>query len=416
MKYAPPVHVTGLNCEICGSSYSHGNIYTCPSCGDKGILDVEYDYEGIASAFSKHPLRHREPNIWRYSELLPVSADIARPNLFVGWTPVYDIPRLAAAFGIRQLFLKDDGRNPTNSFKDRASSVGVLKSIEFGFGQIACASTGNAASSLAGLSAATGLKSYIFVPERAPEPKVTQLLIFGATVFRVLGTYEQAFGLCKAACEKYGWYNRNSGSNPFLVEGKKTAGLEIAEQLAGSLPDWVVVSVGDGCTIGGIGKGLQEMRRLGISDRVPRLLGVQAEGAKPIVDAFRSGKDLVPSETNTLADSIAVGTPRNWRRALKQVSLSSGEMIAVSDDEILEAMRTTARTGAVFGEPAGVTGVAGLKKAIQKGIVKRNESVLCLITGNGLKDIQSAKQAVGRALEVKPTLADLTRVLSDHVH
>ncbi len=292
----------------------------------------------------------------------------------------------------------------------------MLKSIEFGFGEIACASTGNAASSLAGLSAATGLRSYIFVPERAPEPKVTQLLIFGATVLRVLGTYEQAFDLCKVACEKYGWYNRNSGSNPFLVEGKKTAGLEIAEQLSRDLPDWVVVSVGDGCTIGGIGKGLQEVKRLGITDRVPRLLGVQAEGARAIVDAFISDKDPTPSNTNTLADSIAVGTPRNWRRAIKQIRLSSGEMIAVSDDEILEAMRITARMGAVFGEPAGVTGVAGLKKAIEKGIIKKTESVLCVITGNGLKDIQSAKQAVGRALDVKPSLADLTEVLSNHVN
>jgi threonine synthase len=416
MKYAPPVHVIGLKCERCETSYEHRNIYTCPACGDQGILDVEYDYDSVASAFSKDPLPDREQNIWRYSELLPVSADIARPHLFVGWTPVYDIPRLAEAFGIRRFFLKDDGRNPTNSFKDRASSVGVLKSIEFGFEQIACASTGNAASSLAGLSAATGLRSYIFVPERAPEPKVTQLLVFGATVLRVLGTYEQAFDLCKAACEKYGWYNRNSGSNPFLVEGKKTAGLEIAEQLSGSLPDWVVVSVGDGCTIGGIGKGLQEMKRLGITDRVPRLLGVQAEGARPIVNAFASGKDLVTTETKTLADSIAVGTPRNWRRALNQVRLSGGEMIAVGDDEILDAMRTTARLGAVFGEPAGVTGVAGLKKAIEKGIVQKNESVLCVITGNGLKDIQSAKQAVGQALDVKPTLAGLTEVLSNHVH
>lgn len=414
MKYAPPVHVIGLKCEICGTSYKHSNIYTCPSCGDNGILDVEYDYDSIASAFSKNPLQNRAQNIWRYSELLPVSADIARPHLFVGWTPVYDIPRLAEAFGIRQFFLKDDGRNPTNSFKDRASSVGVLKGIEFGFNQIACASTGNAASSLAGLSAATGLKSYIFVPERAPEPKVTQLLIFGATVLRVLGTYEQAFDLCKIACEKYGWYNRNSGSNPYLVEGKKTAGLEISEQLSGNMPDWVIVSVGDGCTIGGIGKGLQEMKQLGIIDRVPRLLGVQAEGARPMVDAFLSGKDLVPSDTNTLADSIAVGTPRNWRRALRQIKLSGGEMIAVSDDEILEAMRNTARLGAVFGEPAGVTGVAGLKKAVEKGIIRKNESALCIVTGNGLKDTHSAKQAVGKAIDVKPTLDGLISVLSNH--
>ena len=416
VEYAPPVHVTGLRCEICAASYGHGDLHTCPSCGDNGILDLEYDYERIASALSKKPLPDREQSMWRYLELLPVSANVARPHLLVGWTPTYDVPRLANSFGIKQLFLKDDGRNPTNSFKDRASSVGVLKAIEFGFQEIACASTGNAASSLAGLSAASGLKSYIFVPERAPEPKVTQLLIFGATVFRVIGTYEQAFDLCKAACEKYGWYNRNSGSNPFLVEGKKTAGLEIAEQLRGKLPDWVVVSVGDGCTIGGIGKGLQEMKQLGVVDRVPRLLGVQAEGAKPIVDAFVSGRDLVPSKTNTLADSIAVGTPRNWRRALKQIRFSAGEMVAVSDEEILEAMRLTARLGAVFGEPAGVTGVAGLKKAIEKGIIRKTESVLCVITGNGLKDIQSARQAAGKAVEVKPTLADLTKVLSNHVH
>lgn len=415
-KYARPVQVTSLRCQLCGASYPHGNLYTCPSCSDEGILDVEYDYDRVGSSFLKHPLQNREQNIWRYNELLPVSSDIARPNLFVGWTPVYDTPRLADALGVRKVFLKDDGRNPTNSFKDRASSIGVLKSIEFGFGQIACASTGNAASSLAGLSAATGLQSYIFVPERAPEPKVTQLLIFGAMVFRVLGTYQQAFDLCKAACEKYGWYNRNSGTNPFLVEGKKTAGLEIAEQLNDQLPDWVVVSVGDGCTIGGIGKGLQEMKELGITNHVPRLLGVQAEGARPIVEAFRSGKDLVPTETKTLADSIAVGTPRNWRRALKQIRLSGGEMIAVSDDEILEAMRVTARKGAVFGEPAGVAGVAGLKKAIDEGAIKRNESVLCVITGNGLKDIHSARQATGKEIEVNPSLAELTAVLSDHAH
>jgi len=208
------------------------------------------------------------------------------------------------------------------------------------------------------MAAATGLQSIIFVPQRAPEPKVTQLLIFGATVIRVQGTYEQAFDLCRDACAKFGWYNRNSGSNPFLVEGKKTAGLEIAEQFGSAVPDWVVVSVGDGCTIGGIGKGLQEMKRLGFIHRSPRILGVQAEGAKPLMDAFFSGNNLVPTATDTIADSIAVGTPRNWRRAIRQVKESSGTMIAVADEEILEAMRFTARLGGVFGEPAGVAGVA----------------------------------------------------------
>lgn len=410
MKYTPPSFVTGLTCFICGSSYQYDNIFTCPTCGIEGILDVQYDYDAIKPNL-KSQISNRTLNHWRYRELLPILPDAELPYLHVGWTPVYDVPRLASHLGVKKLFVKDDGRNPTSSLKDRASSIGVLKAIEFGFNTIACASTGNAASSLAGLSAAVGLKSYIFVPQRAPEPKVTQLLIFGATVFKVQGTYENAFDLCREACEKFGWYNRNSGTNPFLVEGKKTAGLEIAEQCAKNLPDWVVVSVGDGCTIGGIGKGLQEMKRLGIIDRVPRLLGVQAEGARPMVDAFVSGKDLIPSDTNTIADSIAVGTPRNWRRAINQIKLSHGDMIAVSDEEILEAMKSTARLAGVFGEPAGVTASAGLKKAIEKKIIKSNETALVIVTGNGLKDIQSAKQAAGEPISLPPTIDALEKAL-----
>jgi threonine synthase len=232
-------------------------------------------------------------------------------------------------------------------------------------------------------------------------------------VVRVKGTYENAFDLCREACQKFGWYDRNGGTNPFLVEGKKTAGLEIAEQFGPTIPDWVVVSVGDGCTIGGVGKGLEEMKRLGFIDRVPKLLGVQAEGARPMLNAFRSGKDLIPTATDTIADSIAVGTPRNWRRAIQQIKASRGDMIAVSDDQILDAMRLTAMLGGVFGEPAGVAGVAGLKKAIADGIVPRNESAVVVITGNGLKDIQSAKRAAGEALEIEPDFQVLKKHLSD---
>jgi threonine synthase len=393
--------------------YEYGNLHTCPKCGIQGILDVKYDYDKAGQALTPAALHSRSFDHWRYRELLPISSNSPVPLLQVGWTPIYDVPRLAAAVGIKRLFLKDDGRNPTSSFKDRASSVGVVKAQEFGFATIACASTGNAASSLAGMAAACGLRSVIFVPQRAPEPKVTQLLIFGATVVRVKGTYENAFDLCREACRKFGWYDRNSGTNPFLVEGKKTAGLEIAEQFGATVPAWVVVSVGDGCTIGGIGKGLEEMRRLGFIDHVPRLLGVQAEGARPLLNAFRSGEDLSPTPTDTIADSIAVGTPRNWRRAIQQIKSSCGDMIAVTDDEILEAMRLTARLGGVFGEPAGVTGVAGLKKAIAGGIVRPDDSAVVVITGNGLKDIQSAKRTAGEALEIEPDFRVLEQHLSD---
>ncbi len=414
MNFSPPPFVTGLKCLICGATYPHGNIFTCTKCGIEGILDVNYNYRNIDN--SQFTIHNSQLSHWRYKELLPISPELNPPFLHVGWTPIYDAKRLAKHLGIRKVFLKDDGRNPSNSFKDRASSVGVLKAIEFGFKTIACASTGNAASSLACMSAAMGLQSFIFVPARAPEPKVTQLLIFGATVIKVQGTYEQAFDLCREACEKFGWYNRNSGTNPYLVEGKKTAGLEIAEQMKDDVPDWVCVSVGDGCTIGGIGKGLQEMKQLGVIERVPKLLGVQAEGAKPMLEAFRSGENLIPSETNTIADSIAVGTPRNWRRAIHQIKQSNGDMIAVSDEEILEAMRVTAQLGGVFGEPAGIASAAGLKKALQQNIIKSHESALVMITGNGLKDIQSAKQAAGKALSIEPNIDALANALSSHLN
>lgn len=395
-------YVTGFRCLACGGMYAYGNLHTCPSCGLQGILDVLYDYEAVSSSLNESALAKRAFDQWRYRELLPVVSRAVVPPLQIGWTPVVDVPRLAKHVGIVKLYLKDDGRSPTASFKDRASAVGVLKAQEFGFSTVACASTGNAASSLAGLSAAAGLRSVIFVPQRAPEPKIAQLLIFGATVIRVQGSYEQAFDLCRAACRKFGWYDRNSGTNPFLVEGKKTAGLEIAEQLGNAVPDWVAVSVGDGCTVGGIGKGLQEMRRLGLLSKMPRLLGVQAEGAKPVLDAFLSGRDVVPSPVNTIADSIAVGTPRNWRRAIGQIRESGGTMVSVSDAEILEAMRLTARLGGVFGEPAAVAAVAGLKRAAAAGLVASDASALAVITGNGLKDVQSARQAVSAPIDLEP--------------
>ena len=404
--------VTDLVCLLCGRHVPDGNVQTCPACGAEGILDVRYDYERAARTLNPGSLAGRALDHWRYAELLPVSSTAAKPRLQIGWTPVYEVPRLAREVGAGRLFLKDDGRNPTNSFKDRASSVAVMKAQEFGARTVACASTGNAASSLAGLSASVGIRSVIFLPEHAPEPKITQLLVFGATVVKVRGTYEEAIDLCRSACEKFGWYNRNSGTNPFCVEGKKTAGLEIAEQFGPSVPDWVVVSVGDGCTIGGIGKGLDEMHRLGLIPRVPRLLGVQAECARPIVDAFESGSDLVPTAADTIADSIAVGTPRNWRRALARIKESGGSMIAVPDREILDAIRITARLGGVFGEPAGVAGVAGLRRGRDSGLIGSDESVLVVITGNGLKDIDSARRAAGEPISIAPDISALEHALA----
>jgi threonine synthase len=251
----------------------------------------------------------------------------------------------------------------------------------------------------------------IFVPERAPEPKVTQLLIFGATVLRVLGSYEDAFQLCQQACERWGWYNRNCAINPYLLEGKKTVGLEVGEQLGWEMPDWVAVSVGDGCTIGGVWKAFREMKTLGLVSRTPKILGVQAEGAAPITEAVRTGEAMRPMEPCTIADSIAVGVPRNWKKAVMAIEESGGAMINVSDEEILEAMRYTGRLAGIFAEPAAATSIAGVRAAAKAGIIGSRAEVVAMVTGSGLKDIRSAQTAVKPAFEIRPDGSGLEEIL-----
>ena len=406
--------VTGLKCVFCGATYSTRVPYTCPACGITGILDVQYNYPAIARHLTRRSLAQRpEYSHWRYRELLPIHKDAVLPGLQVGWTPIVHTQSLARHPGLKTLYLKDDGRNPTGSLKDRASAVGVVKAREKRQKIIACASTGNAASSLAGMAASLCLRSVIFVPQRAPEPKVTQLLIFGATVLRVRGSYEDAFQLSQHACERWGWYNRNSAINPYLVEGKKTVGLEICEQLAWQVPDWVAVSVGDGCTIAGVWKAFHEMQTLGLVKSTPKMLGVQAAGAAPVTTAFRSGGPLKPIEPKTIADSIAVGVPRNWKKAVLAIQASGGTMINVQDEEILEAMRSAGRLTGVFAEPAAATAVAGVRRAVEDGIIERKESVLAVITGNGLKDIRGAQSAVTEPFDIPPDGTGLEAILKE---
>jgi threonine synthase len=399
--------VSGLVCMRCGRRYRRGLDGPCPRCGPEGVLDIEFDLARVRRTLTRRALQARPRDIWRYRELLPVPAGARLPPAPVGWTPIVEVPRLAGWVGVSRVRIKDEGRNPTASFKDRASVVGVARALSRRARVVACASTGNAASSLAGAAASVGLTAVIFVPEFAPEPKVAQLLVFGARVIRVKGSYDQTWEMCQRACERYGWYNRNAAVNPSLVEGKKTCGLEIAEQAAGDVPDWVAVSVGDGCTIAGIGKGLAEMSALGILRRRPRLLGVQAAGARPLVDAFRDGGDLKPTEAHTVADSICVGHPRNWRKALRAVRESGGAFVAVPDEAILDAMREAGRLGGVFGEPAGVAGLAGLRHAVEEGIVGRRASVLAVVTGSGLKDVKTAVRVAGAPVSLSPDDGEL---------
>ena len=404
--------MTGLRCIHCGKHYAAKDVdYYCPDCGyEDGILDVEYDYDAVSTVMNAATLKESGVfSMWRYLPLLPVEDTSKIQHLQVGWTPLYDAELLAAELGVGRLFVKDEGRNPTASFKDRASAMGVVKALEKDATSITCASTGNAASSLAGFAAAAGLPATIFVPERAPQAKVAQLLVFGARVFAVKGTYDQAWELCMEAAAEFGWYNRNCAINPYLIEGKKTVAIELVDQLLlqynGDRPDWVVVSVGDGCTVGGVWKGLVEMHKLGFLPRLPKVLGVQAEGCKPFLTAWENNTPLQPTDADTIADSIAVGHPRNFQKGMKAIVESGGAFISVTDEEILWSIRTLARKAAVFGEPAGVAGVAGVKKAVEQGIIAAEETVALLITGNGLKDIQSAIKAAGAPTYIEPKLS-----------
>jgi len=405
-------NVKYAKCVRCGQEFPALPGTTVCTCG--GILDIVYDYDYIRSQVDKSYFAAcTESGMWRYRAFLPVEEETKAPPLRVGGSPLYESPRLAALLGLRRVWIKDDGLNPTASLKDRASSLAVAKATEAGAETIACSSTGNAASSLAGNAAAAGLKTFIFVPARAPIGKVAQLKIFGATVISVEGSYEDTFRLSAEAIQKYGWYNRNAAINPYLLEGKKTVSLEIAEQLGWRAPDFVAVSVGDGCTIAGVWKGFKDLFATGLIDRLPKLISVQAAGCCPINTAVEKGLPWQPMAENTIADSIAVGVPRNPDKAIRAIQESRGITVNVTDEEILAAMRLLGQTCGVFGEPAGAAATAGLMKAARESLIPDNASVVTIVTGNGLKDTANGIRAAGEPIRLPPVMSVLEEALSD---
>ncbi len=402
-----------FQCVGCGRRYMPGEIeYTCPECGPvRGTLDVVY--QRPATLIDPYA-----PGLFRYRNL-PFQAKDAGLHVPVGWTPLIDAPRLASRLGVRRLFLKDETRNPSGSMKDRATVLALARARAMDAPVIAAASTGNAASSLSVLAAAAGMQAVIFCPRSVPRAKLAQMLLFGARVVRVAGNYDQAFDLCAAAVERFGWYSRNTATNPFLAEGKKTAALEIAEQLGFGDIAGVAVGVGDGCVFGAQYKGFAELYEWGFIRRMPRLFGVQARGAAPLVQAFEAGADLVtPMVPDTFADSISVGVPRDQVKALRAARRSDGAFVAVSDDEIRAAMGLLAREGGVFAEPAGAAGFAGLVRLADQGRLQADGTYVAIVTGNGLKDIEGVMSAVGQApVDVQPDvdMDSLAGVLKDLV-
>lgn len=402
--------IKALRCVVGGCTFQAEELmYTCPIHGEVGTLDILYDYTALGAQLDRDALSaSRQADCWRYKSLLPIAPDSPTPPLQVGWTPLYAAPRIAAQLGLERVWVKDDGANPTGSLKDRASALVLARALEKGFSTVCTASTGNAAAALAGLGAAVPeIDIVIFVPHTAPEAKVAQLLVYGARVLLVEGSYDDAFDLCMDYCAACGWYSRNTGVNPFTTEGKKTAALEIAEQLRWQAPDVVAVSVGDGSIISGLHKGFADLLRLGWIDKLPRLIGVQAAGSAVLARAWQAGldaRDIRRAPANTVADSIASELPRDRAKALRAARASGGAFVTVDDAEIVAAIPQLAQLSGVFAEPAAAAAFAGLKQAVAAGLIDKAESLCLLVTGNGLKDVARARQALGQGLRVAPTL------------
>jgi threonine synthase len=417
----------GYRCSLCKTEYLPGQVtYTCPK--DGGNLDIVLDYDFIKKKFHPEDLTSRtESSLWRYLPLLPVNEPVgdSTPLHAAGWTPVFALPRLAEKLKLQHLWLKDESRNPTASFKDRASAVVVTRARELKAEVVVTASTGNAGAALAGMAAAVGQKAVIFAPKSAPPAKVAQLLIFGAKVILVDGTYDQAFDLSVKASSEFGWYCRNTGYNPFTLEGKKTAAFEIWEWWQEAHRDWhkkdspldnhppltIFVSVGDGNIISGIYKGFKDLLALGWITSLPRIIGVQADGSAAVANAFKAGAELiVPVSSQTIADSISVDLPRDGVRAVRAARETNGDYIVVSDDEIVKAIAELGKMG-VFSEPAGAAAYAGLVKATSLGVVGSDDPILVLNTGSGLKDTRAAMQAVSSAPIIEPVLEAVKKIL-----
>jgi len=417
----------GYRCSLCGMEYLPGQVtYTCPK--DGGNLDIELDTEAIKKKFHYEDITSRdEPSLWRYAPLLPVFVPKgeATPLHLAGWTPVFKLPRLAEKLGLDHLWLKDESRNPSASFKDRASAIVVARAQELKSEIIVTASTGNAGAALACMSAAVGQKAIIFAPKSAPPAKVAQLLVFGANVILVDGSYDDAFDLTVKASNEFGWYCRNTGYNPFTAEGKKTAAFEIWEWWIEAHRDWhkqdspldnhppltIFVSVGDGNIISGIHKGFKDLMKLGWIPDMPRIIGVQAEGSAAIANAYNADTEVItPVSAKTVADSISVDLPRDGVRAVRAAKETNGTYITVTDDEIIQSIAELGGMG-VFAEPAGAAAYAGLVKAAGSGVVGSADPVLVLNTGSGLKDVKAAMQAVESAPIIEPTLEAVKKLL-----
>jgi threonine synthase len=400
-------------CINCGSEYGIDEIvYFCRKCGD--LLEIKYEAEELSRAVSKSEWRNAPLSVWRYRDFMPINDASKIVSLNEGGTGLHLCKRLAKHLRIRQLYVKNEGENPTGSFKDRGMTVGVTKAVELGVKSVICASTGNTSASLAAYAAKAGLQCAVLIPSgKIAYGKLSQAMIYGAKVIQVRGNFDESLDIVLKLSEKHRSIYLLNSINPFRIEGQKSLGYEICDQLNQEAPDRIVVPVGNAGNISAIWKGFTEFHELGVVKSLPKMTGIQAAGSAPIARAIKNGSDtIVPvSAPETVATAIRIGAPVSWKKAMNAIRESDGTAEMVTDEEILSAQKMLARVEGLFVEPASASSIAGLKKLVDNGTIDKNERVVCVTTGHGLKDPDTAVKMSEKPLEVDAEIAAIEDAL-----
>ncbi|MGQ9690854.1 MAG: threonine synthase [Thermoproteota archaeon] len=403
-------YVKALKCRECGKEFPPTKILACEHCF--GPLEVVYDLKSIR--LGKDSFSNRPKTLWRYRELLPLKDEGRTIDLGAGFTPLRECKRLADALGLKRLYIKDDTVNPTGSFKDRPASVAVSKAIELGFDAVGCVSTGNLAAAASAHAAKAGIPCYVLIPSNIEADKIVQTAIYGAKIISIKGTYDEANMIALQASEEYNWALVNVNIRPYYVEGSKTLGFEICEQLGWRPPDHIIIPMGSGALLCAVWRGLKQLSEIGlIRDLSTRITGAQPSGRSPIVNAFKLNSDEInPVErTETIAKSLAIGDPADGAYALRIIRETGGMAESASDEEILEAIRLLGETEGIYSEPAGGVTIAALKKLVDSGAIRRDEEVVCCVTGNGFKSSETLRGAVSKPIEINPNIEELDKFL-----
>jgi threonine synthase len=403
-----------LECIACKSIYEPSKVsYTCNKCGD--LLNIRYEYDYVRNLLDSSLWYSKDISVWKYADLLPVNDFSRKISLGEGGTGLHNCNRLGRYLRVQNLFVKNEGENPTGSFKDRGMTVGVTKAVEFGVKKVICASTGNTSASLAAYAAKAGIECIVLIPSgKIALGKLSQAMIHGTKVIQIEGNFDEALKIViKLAELKEQLYLLNS-INPYRIEGQKTLSYEVWNQLKNSVPDVVIVPVGNAANISAIWKGFTELEQLGFISDLPRMIGIQAEGAAPIFKAFKKGSmDIIPiKDPNTIASAIRIGSPASWKKALMSVKDSNGLIEAVNDEEIIESQKILAKMEGLFIEPASAASIAGLKKLTESGEIDKNEKIICVATGHGLKDPNIVKNIVDRPMTSSKNLDDILQAIS----